>query len=94
MPYLSVDYMWYKNKAIIIDNYTFSGTTAGIKTGLILECMFAPPFSFGVDVSYMSAVLTEYTIENDNTKTDVKLTGEDYENISRLDFSAGFRYSF
>ncbi len=95
LPYVSIGYLDFRNNGILIDKLIMTGNTIGRKGGLVLEYYFADDFSMGVDFSFTSGILTEYTIESGGIKTEIKAkNAEEYSNISRLDLSAGIRYTF
>jgi len=74
-----------------LDSATIKGSSPGLYTSLSVSYQILPSIHIGLQGSYIRAFLKEYTEENG---TEVKLEKQDYQNLSRIDFSFGLCYSF
>jgi len=88
-------WLFYRNLGKAIgDTVMFKGSSPGISSSLRLSYELIPNLTIGVQTSYIQAILREYTQDNGSSQQQVTLKEEDYQNISRLDFSFGIFYVF
>ncbi|MCB9174072.1 MAG: hypothetical protein H6589_05645 [Flavobacteriales bacterium] len=78
----------YENKAMFIDNYTINGDKIGIDFTIDYDIKVANSLAIGLGLNYNIAVLDNITV---NGRKYV-LSGNEKENISRLNFIVGLRY--
>ena len=93
-PYSCFDFVWYKDNAVLIDNYTYTSHATSLRVGVAFDYMLDNDFSLGVNTSCATGVLTQYTVTSGGTKNVVKLKSDEFEGILRIDLSAGLRYNF
>jgi hypothetical protein len=74
-----------------IDSATIKGSSPGMSTTLNICYQITPGLHIALQSSYIRAFLKEYTQENGSVVT---LEKQDYQNLSRIDFSFGIYYSF
>jgi len=91
---LSIGRLGYKNNAIIIDEYILTGKTIGITWDIGYDLSIHKNVSLGILFSYTSGTLTEYEVDDGSIIETVELDKENYDNLSRIDLSAGLRVNF
>ena len=64
---LAVGYLGYSDKGMLIDNYTMSGSTAGLEYNLGYDFEIATDLDLGLQVSYLSGYLTKVDVTNGTT---------------------------
>lgn len=92
--YLGVSggYLHYKNNNIRLSEMVITGNTFGIMYTVGVDYHLNYHFAVGADLNLLQATMRKYTYEINGTKITKSLDKSDYENISRIDFSAGLRY--
>jgi hypothetical protein len=76
------------------DSAMFKGSSPGLSTTLNVAYEVLPNLSIGFQASYIRAFLKEFTQDDGNTQQVIKLDEENYQNISRMDYSFGIFYTF
>jgi hypothetical protein len=91
----ALGYVTYRNEAYV---FNFPALITGRKIGMTgdigLEYKIRPKFALGADLSYLTGTITKIRIDNGSTVTTQKLEKEQYENISRVALTAGFKFYF
>ena len=92
--YLGVSggYLHYKNNNIRLSEMIITGNTLGIMYTIGVDYYLNYHFALGADFNLLQATMRKYTYEINGTEITKSLDKSDYENISRIDFSAGLRY--
>jgi hypothetical protein len=75
------------------DTAMFKGSSPGLSTSLFIGYEVFPNLNIGIQTSYIHAFLKEFTSDNGTTQEVIKLEEENYQNISRFDFSLGVFYT-
>lgn len=91
---ISVGYVSYNNNVIIIDDYSMKGGTVGVQMDFGYDIKISKELIVGVQVSTLNATLTAYDWDDGETVEKVVLDIEEWESLSRMNFSAGIRFSF
>lgn len=87
-------WLFYRNIGKAVgDTVMFKGSSPGLSTSLAVSYQIIPSLSFGLQTSYIHAFLKEFTQDNGTSQQVVRLEKENYQNISRLDFSFGIFYT-
>jgi len=89
---LAVGYIRYKNDAVVIDPFILTANTLGMSFDLGFDFRLANNLFMGFAFSYTLGTITQYEADDGVTKQTIKLEKGNYENISRLDLTAGFRF--
>ena len=89
---MSVGYMGYSNDIVFIDKNKMKGSTVGMAFDIGYDIGISKNFSLGFQFSFLSGSLSKYTLSDGIITETVKLEKDDYENISRIDFSIGLRF--
>jgi hypothetical protein len=90
---LGIGYMGYKDKAVLISDYTLKGNTLGLCWDIGYDIGLSENFAIGFQFSYMIGTLTQYKFSDGvNTET-IKLVNDNYESLSRIDLSIGLRFN-
>jgi len=89
---LGAAYVHYRNDAVLMGPIKITGGTFGIIYEVGVDYHINKKFAVGLDFNLMQATKRKYTYEINGTKVTQKLDSDKYENISRIDVSAGFRY--
>ena len=90
---LSVGYMGYSNKRVLITDYKTSGSTVGVAIDFGYDIGLSENLSLGIQISSIAGGLSEYDQNDGTTTKKIKLEKGDYESLNRIDFSIGLRYS-
>lgn len=90
---LGIGYMGYKDKTVLITDYTIKGNTLGLCWDIGYDIGISENLAIGFQFSYMIGTLTKYELF-DGTKTEtIKLEKDNYESLSRIDLSIGLRFN-
>lgn len=82
----------YRNEAEYLNGYyLLTGKNFGIDASLGLEYFITRHFSVGADLSAFYSSIRKIKISDGSTTTTVDLEKDNYENLTRLDLSFGFR---
>jgi hypothetical protein len=88
-------WLFYRNIGKAVgDSAMFKGSSPGLFTSLNLSYQVLPNLSIGLQGSYIRAFLKEFTQDDGTTQQVIKLEKENYQNISRIDYSFGIFYTF
>lgn len=89
---LSIGYLGYLNHSEVI-NYPFDlkGSTLGIALDLGYDIKLSDRLSIGAQCSLLRGTLTSITQVDGNYSRKIDLDKDEYESLSRLDFSVGLR---
>jgi hypothetical protein len=91
----ALGYVTYRNEAYVLNfPALLTGSTIGMTGDVGLEYKIRSKFALGADLSYLTGTITKIRIDNGFTVTTQKLEKEQYENISRIALSAGFKLYF
>ena len=71
----------------------FKGSSPGLSTSLRVSYEVIPHLSIAFQGSYIKAILKKFTQDDGTTQTVVELDKENYQNISRMDYSFGLFYT-
>lgn len=89
----SLGYIGHTNNFVIVDNYTMKGNSLAYILNIGYDIKISENFFAGFQISYTAGFLTEYELDNGNTKQVVELESDEYESLNRLDLSLCFRFS-
>jgi hypothetical protein len=90
---LSIGLTTYRNEAKYINSYSLiTGNNFGCDISLGLEYFITRHFSIGADLSTFYSSIRKLKISDGSITTTVDLEKDNYENLSRLDFSFGIRF--
>ncbi len=71
-----------------------TGKAFGLNTSVGMEYFLSEGVSLGIDISYLMSSLHKIKVSNGDDTITQKLEKEDYQNISRLNFTAGIKFYF
>lgn len=77
----------------IDDSASFKGSSPGLSTSLRVTYQVIPNLHIGIQANYLRAFLKGYTKDNGTTVEKEKFDEENYQNLSRFDFSFGVFYT-
>lgn len=89
---LSVGYLQYKNNSVYLNPMEITGNTIGYLYEIGFDYKFNEHFAAGIEFNVFQATMKEYTYDTGVSTFTKKLEEKDYENIARIEVSAGFRY--
>jgi hypothetical protein len=88
-------WLFYRNIGKAIDDTAmFKGSSPGISTSLRISYEVFHNLHVALQCGYIHAFLKEFTQDNGTTQQTIKLDKQNYQNISRLDYSFGLFYTF
>jgi len=90
---VSLGYMGYSSDKVIIDKYKMKGSTLGMAFDIGYDIGISQNFSLGFQLSLLSGSLSKYSLNNGIITETVNLNKDEYENISRIDFTIGLRFN-
>lgn len=91
---LAFGYLDYKNEAMVIDRYTFTGNTLGYGMHAGVDYVFDKNIGLGIAVSTCNGALSSMQRDDGVTKQTITFRSGEYENVSRIDISGGLRFYF
>jgi len=77
----------------IDDSASFKGSSPGFSASLRVTYQVIPNLHIGIQGNYLRAFLKGYTKDNGTTQEEETFDEENYQNLSRFDFSFGVFYS-
>lgn len=90
---VSLGYLDFRNNTTVFEeNFIISGGTLGIGVGAGLDVMLTKNIGLGADLSFLGGTLKKIKLDRATGEETVELDKEQYENLGRLDFSAGIRW--
>jgi hypothetical protein len=87
----SAGYVRYINDCLIVDKYFLKGKTIGFSGDLGFDLGLSENVSLGLVISYTLGTLKEYEVDDGTYRVIYEMKAEDYDNLSRIDMSAGLR---
>ncbi len=85
----------YRNEAEYVNScLLLTGKNIGMDASFGLEYFITKNFSAGADLSVFYSSLRKIRITDGTSTTTIKLDKDNYENLSRIELSAGIRYYF
>lgn len=88
-------WLFYRNIGKAVgDTNMFKGSSPGLSAMFRVNYQIVPRLSIALEGNYIHAFLKEFTRDNGITEEVIKLDKENYQNISRLEFSFGMFYTF
>jgi hypothetical protein len=87
-------YMGFKNDSRKPEPMTISGGTLDFCYDLGYETFLAKGLTLGLQVSYLSGVLTKIKISDGYYTETLELEKENYEGLARVDLMIGLRFSW
>lgn len=93
MSVFSLGYMPYKNNAVVVDQFTLKSWTVGLLLDLGYEMAIAKDLYLGLSASWKGGTLNHYQYTNGSLDGRIELDAEELVSISRIDLSAGIRWS-
>jgi hypothetical protein len=88
-------WLFYRNIGKAVgDTAMFKGSSPGLSTSLRISYEVINNIQIALQCGYIHAFLKEFTQDNGTTQQVITLEKENYQNISRLDFSFGLFYTF
>lgn len=92
---LSFGLTTYRDEAEYLHGYyLLTGKNAGMDLGIGLEYFLTSRISLGADLSLFYSSIRKIKITDGATTSTIELDKENYENLSRIDLSAGIRIYF
>ncbi len=86
---------FYRNEAKVLNvPILITGKTFGLNSEIGLEYNFSSKISVGAEINYLLCSLHKITVDDGTSINTLKLDKENYENISRINFSVGIRFYF
>jgi hypothetical protein len=89
---LSLGYLTYRNEAAVIDEFTLTSNTLGSHYSFGFDFNIEKKVCLGFSLGLSSATLTWYQYDDGKEVRTVKLSPEQYDGLSRFDFSIGLRF--
>ncbi len=89
---LGVGYLGYYDNISSINNVTITGGTMGVRWGIGYDFMISDNYAIGLQFSMLSGTLTQIEISDGTTTESKSLEADEYESLSRIDLSIGFRF--
>jgi hypothetical protein len=92
---LSLGMAFYLNMLeFFTDNLVITGNAPGMDGTIGIECRLTPVISAAAEASVFAATLKKIEITDGEQKESVELPEENYENLSRMEFTLGIRFYF
>lgn len=93
--YADIGYLGYKDKAVFINPVTISAWTISESIGGILDYKISKNSYLILKASFNVGITNNFTATYENGETiDYTLEDNKYENLSKINLSAGIRFSF
>jgi hypothetical protein len=89
----SIGYMGYKDKAVLISDYTIKGNSLGLSMDIGYDIGLTKNFALGFQFSYLIGTLSKYEYFEGTYKETIELEKNNYESLSRFDLSIGLRFT-
>lgn len=89
---LSLGYLGYSNSMTVADDYKVTGKTVGLVYDIGYDIGISENVSMGFQISAISGMLYEYTMNDNGTARTIELEEGEYEGLGRIDFSVGLRF--
>lgn len=91
---LAMGYMGYSDDKVIGNyNYDITGSSFGMALDFGYDVGISDKLSLGFQVSLLSGSLSKYKQDDGISVETVNLDKDNYENLSRIDFSVGLRFN-
>lgn len=88
-------WLFYRNIGKAVgDTAMFKGSSPGLSTSLRISYEVFKNLHAALQCGYIHAFLKEFTQDNGTSQQTIKLDKQNYQNISRLDYSFGLFYTF
>lgn len=92
---VALGYLSYKDVGEVFTPFTIKGSTFGANLGLGFDVALHKNISLGIEAGLLSGALKQvYVTANGGTEEKIELPEDEYENLSRVDASAGLRFTF
>ena len=88
-----IGYVGYSNDAVFINKITMHGGTVGYILDIGYDIGITDETSIGLQASYMTAVITQMTINDGVSQTTVSAPPNSGESLSKVSFSIGIRWN-
>ena len=85
-------YLAYRDKALLINNFTLEGSTFGFTCGLGYDLMLSRNTALEFQASIIGGILSSYKMINGTSTQTIKLEKENLDNLSRIELTAGFKF--
>ncbi len=93
--FVSMGYVHYRNKSEWIERkFITTGNTVGLKAGISYDIMLQPAIFMGINVSTFAATLVSVTLDDGTTSDKIKLSSDEYIDISNMGISLSFKFFF
>ena len=89
---VSLGYLGYLDNMVLIDKYQIKGNTVGFAFDIGYDIGLSKNFSVGFQFSLLLGSLSKYSLNDGMRIETVELEKDNYENLSRIDFSIGLRF--
>jgi hypothetical protein len=90
----SMGYVHYVNNASFVDRFRFDSSTFGFSFSAGVDRVISRNITVGLGVSYAYAVLDHFDVQYGNTNRKISLSGDNRQNMSRLELSLVLRWSY
>lgn len=89
----TLGYLYYTNDAVSLSMpITLNGQALGLHSSSGFDFKLTENMGLGINVSYFMSWLSQYTVGSGSSKQTINLEGGNFENLSRIEVSAGLRF--
>ncbi len=89
----SLGYIFYKDKATVVDEFTIKGNTIALSFNAGLDCYVAKNLYVVFFLDYLSGSLSRFEVDDGRRKQTIQLDRYNLESISRIDIGIGLRWN-
>jgi hypothetical protein len=86
---ISMGLVKYRDEVKSLNNYLLTGESFGMDVDLGVERALNRHFSLRADISYFTSTISNMKVSDGSTVSTINLEKDNYENLSRLNFSIG-----
>jgi hypothetical protein len=88
----SLGYLGYKDVSTMSSNFfRIEGATLGLATGLGYDILLSEHVGIGLNVALITGTLSQVKLIRGSSSTTIKLDKDEYENLTRVEITAGIR---
>lgn len=89
---IGVGYVNYQNNAVLVEDVKFSGESFGLSFEMGVDFKLDKNLAIGIAASSLAATLSAIEQQQEGTHTTFALSGENRENLSRVDVSLSLKW--
>ncbi len=90
---LSIGYMGYANNTVVVNKYKVTGNTMGFTFDVGYDIGLSEDLALGFQISFLFGTLIKYDRNDGSTIKTINFEKDNYESLSRIDFSVGLRFN-